>query len=168
MTTLAIDIRPADSRDARAIADVHEASWENAYRGLIPHRTLRSMIARRSESWWIETLRSSNAVLIVQVGGKIAGYATLGRNRSRALAQEGEIYELYIRPEYQGLGFGKRLFRAARVRLKDFGMKGLVIWALGDNERAIGFYEALGGADVAEGTECFEDKSLKKIAFVWT
>ena len=31
--------------------------------------------------------------------------------------QQGEIYELYLRPEYQGIGLGSRLFSAARARL---------------------------------------------------
>lgn len=167
MTTLAFDIRPAEHRDAFAIAGIHASAWENAYSGIIPHKTLNGMIARRGESWWKQAVRSSNSVLLAEVGGKPAGYATLGRNRTRQLAQQGEIYELYLQPEYQGLGFGGYLFAAARARLHDFGMKGIVVWALEDNSRALGFYEALGGLDVAEGTEQFEGKHLRKIAYVW-
>ena len=37
-------------------------------------------------------------------GDKVAGYANYGRNRARSLHFEGEIYELYLRPEFQGLG----------------------------------------------------------------
>ena len=35
-------------------------------------------------------------------GDKVAGYANYGRNRARSLHFEGEIYELYLRPEFQG------------------------------------------------------------------
>lgn len=167
MTLLAADIRPAEKSDAPAIADVHASAWMNAYSGIIPHRTLDGMISRRGESWWRNALSSSNAILVAEVAGKTAGYATLGRNRTRQLVQQGEIYELYLKPEYQGLGFGGRLFAAARSRLGDFGLKGTVVWALEDNSRALGFYEALGGIDVAEGAECFENRSLRKIAYVW-
>ncbi|MGB8819142.1 MAG: GNAT family N-acetyltransferase [Rhizobiaceae bacterium] len=167
MTLLAVDIRPAEKRDARTISGVHEAAWNNAYAGIIPHKTLSKMVARRSEGWWLNALSSSNAILVAEVSGKIAGYATLGRNRTRQLAQQGEIYELYLSPEYQGLGFGGRLFAAARARIADFGLKGMVVWALEENSKALGFYEALGGADVAEGVECFEGRSLRKIAYVW-
>ncbi|MGL4491193.1 MAG: GNAT family N-acetyltransferase [Rhizobiaceae bacterium] len=167
MTTLAFDIRPAEQRDAYAIANVHSRAWENAYSGIIPHKTLSGMIARRGESWWKQAVRGSNSVLLAEVGGKLAGYATIGRNRTRQLAQQGEIYELYLQPEYQGLGFGGHLFAAARSRIHNMGMKGIVVWALEDNARALGFYEALGGIDVAEGTENFEGRQLRKIAFVW-
>ncbi len=167
MTKLAFDIRPAAPFDASAIASIHEAAWDNSYRGIIPHKTLTSMIARRGPQWWEKALNASNSVLVANIGGKIAGYATLGRNRTRALEQQGEIYELYLRPEYQGLGFGNRLFSAAHARLKDFGLNGLVVWALEDNSRAMGFYEAIGGKDIAEGTETFEGRHLRKIAFAW-
>ncbi len=168
MTKLAFDIRPAATFDASAIAFIHEAAWDNAYRGIIPHKTLNSMIARRSADWWGRALGASNSILVAEIGGKIAGYATLGRNRTRALEQQGEIFELYMRPEYQGLGFGSRLFYAAKSRVSDFGLKGLVVWALEDNSRAMGFYEAIGGKDIAEGTETFEGRHLRKIAFAWS
>ncbi|MBN9252831.1 MAG: GNAT family N-acetyltransferase, partial [Mesorhizobium sp.] len=97
----------------------------------------------------------------------IAGYATIGRNRARELRQQGEIYELYLRPEYQGIGLGSRLFAAARQRLKDHGLKGMVVWALEENENALAFYAGAGGRDIAEGVEVFEQKAVKKVAFVW-
>ncbi|TIL75200.1 MAG: GNAT family N-acetyltransferase, partial [Mesorhizobium sp.] len=83
------------------------------------------------------------------------------------LKQQGEIYELYVRPEYQGIGLGSRLFSAARARLADHGLKGMVVWALEDNQNALTFYAGAGGRDVAEGVEVFEQKALKKVAFVW-
>jgi ribosomal protein S18 acetylase RimI-like enzyme len=144
MKTLSIDIRKAEASDAEDIASIHHAAWQGAYSGIIPHRALNAMLARRGASWW-----------------------AIGRNRSRDLKQEGEIYELYVRPEYQGIGLGTRLFGAARDRLAAHGLKGMVVWALEDNSNAVAFYEGAGGRDIAEGVEIFDQKALKKIAFVW-
>ena len=96
-----------------------------------------------------------------------AGYANYGRNRARSLFYEGEIYELYLRPEFQGLGFGRRLFTAAWKDLGQSGLKSLVVWALSDNEPAVEFYRALGGKAVARSSERFGVKSLDKVAFAW-
>jgi ribosomal protein S18 acetylase RimI-like enzyme len=167
MKTLTIDIRKAEPADAEAIAEVHMLAWQGAYSGIIPHRALGAMIRRRGSSWWANAVRRAASILVLDVGGTIAGYATVGRNRSRDLPQEGEIYELYIKPEYQGVGFGSRLFGAARQKLKSHGLKGLVVWALEENSSALNFYTGAGGRDVAEGVEVFDQKALRKVAFVW-
>jgi ribosomal protein S18 acetylase RimI-like enzyme len=167
MNTVTIDIRRAEPRDAQAIADVHHQAWRGAYAGIIPHRALNAMISRRGDEWWANAIRRSATVLVVEIGGKVAGYTTVGRNRARGLPQQGEIYELYLRPEYQGVGLGSRLFAAARQKLADHGLKGMVVWALEDNTNALSFYAGAGGRDVAEGVEVFDQKALKKVAFVW-
>jgi len=167
MTTLTIDIRKAEPGDAAAIAGVHHDAWNGAYRGIIPHGALNRMISRRGVEWWRNAIHRAANVLVVEIGGEVAGYATLGRNRARKLPQQGEIYELYLRPEYQGIGLGSRLFAAARAQLKANGLKGVVVWALEENAGALSFYWGLGGRDVAEGVEIFDQKALRKVAFVW-
>jgi len=42
-----------------------------------------------------------------------------------------------------------------------------VVWALAENESAVGFYQALGGQPVASSTEQFGSKTLDKTAFAW-
>lgn len=164
---MTIGIRKAEPRDAAAIADVHQQAWRGAYSGIIPHRALNGMINRRGAQWWANAIRRAATVLVVEMGGNIAGYATIGRNRARELTQQGEIYELYLRPEYQGIGLGSRLFAAARQRLAESGLAGMVVWALEENAGALSFYEGAGGHDVAEGVEIFDQRAVKKVAFVW-
>ncbi|MCO6051203.1 GNAT family N-acetyltransferase [Mesorhizobium sp. RP14(2022)] len=167
MSTLTIDIRKAEPADAGSIAAVHEAAWRNAYSGIIPYRALNTMIGRRGARWWTGALGRAASVLVVEMEGDVVGYATLGRNRARELPQAGEIYELYLSPECQGVGLGSRLFTAARERLQANGLKGLVVWALEENLNALDFYRGRGGRDVAEGVEVFDGRALRKLAFVW-
>jgi len=167
MNTITIDIRRAQPSDAEAIAEVHHDAWRGAYAGIIPHKALTTMINRRGRTWWADAIRRAASVLVVEIGGEVVGYATLGRNRARELPQQGEIYELYVRPEYQGIGLGSRLFAAARDKLAHHGLSGLVVWALEENNNALAFYEGSGGRDVAEGVEVFDQKALRKVAFIW-
>jgi ribosomal protein S18 acetylase RimI-like enzyme len=76
------------------------------------------------------------------------------------------IDELYLLPEYQGLGFGKRLFRAVRNDLADRDMNRVVVWALADNERACAFYQRLGGRRIARVDERIGGVSLAKVAYL--
>ena len=167
MKTIAAEIRFAESRDAGELAQVHALSWRGAYSGIIPFVTLGKMVERRGPEWWRKAIGNRAAILVIEFGGEIAGYATLGRNRTKALPGEGEIYEIYLQPKFQGLGFGTRLFNEARSLLRDRGMQGLVVWALADNDNAMQFYAAIGGEDVAEGAETFETVTLHKVAFTW-
>ena len=112
-------------------------------------------------------IRKGSRIAILQFGDKIAGYANYGRNRARSLYYDGEIYELYLRPEYQGLGFGRRLFTAARRDLAQSALKSLIVWALSENENAVEFYRALGGKAVARSSEKFGTRVLDKVAFGW-
>lgn len=167
MGTLAIELRRGVDADADAIASVHDAAWTEAYAGILPYSALNRMIRRRGPQWWANAIRRSTVILVLEIDGMIAGYATLGRNRVRTLPYQGEIYELYLRPEYQGLGLGTRLFLAARSELRRRKLAGTVVWVLCDNERAISFYRNAGGRPVAEGSEFFDGTRLGKIAFAW-
>ncbi|MHA1157205.1 MAG: GNAT family N-acetyltransferase [Alphaproteobacteria bacterium] len=167
MSTLAIDVRRAESSDAKAITAVHDASWRLAYDGLIPPQELSRIVSRRGPQWWKRAIGRGTAILVLEVGGVVCGYATFGPNRARNLRQKGEVYEIYLTPEYQGVGLGTRLFLAVRRELIRFGFDSVVVWALADNEIACQFYANAGGRQVARANERFGNTALQKIAFVW-
>src|SRR5437588_5931479 len=168
MSTVLIEIRRARASDAATVAETHDEAWRTAYQGIIPGAELRRLINRRGPAWWESAIRKGSRIALLQFGDKIAGYANYGRNRARSLYYDGEIYELYLRPEFQGLGFGRKLFTAARRDLAQSGLQSLVVWALSDNEPAVGFYRALAGKAVARSSERFGARVLDKVAFAWT
>ena len=110
---------------------------------------LARIISRRGPRWWDRAIRRGTAILVLEVGGAICGYATFGPNRARNLVQKGEVYEMYVKPEYQGVGLGTRLFLTARRELVRFGFDSVVVWALADNDNACRFYRNAGGRKVA-------------------
>jgi ribosomal protein S18 acetylase RimI-like enzyme len=167
MSTTLIEVRRAKPSDAGSVAATHDESWRAAYQGIIPGRELDKLINRRGPDWWDGAIRKGSRISLLVFGETVAGYANYGRNRARSLHYDGEIYEIYLRPEFQGLGFGRRLFTAARRDLTQSGMKSLVVWALGDNSPAVDFYRALGGKAIARSSEKFGDKLLEKVAYAW-
>ncbi|HVY20605.1 MAG TPA: GNAT family N-acetyltransferase [Bauldia sp.] len=167
MTTQVIGVRRAEVRDAEAITAVHDTAWRFAYEGMIPAKELTRIISRRGPRWWDRAIRRGTAILVLEVGGAICGYATVGPNRARNLAQKGEVYEIYMKPEYQGIGLGTRLFLAARRELGRFGFDTVVVWALADNENACRFYKNAGGRKVAKANERFGEVALTKVAYAW-
>lgn len=165
MVETVISIRSAREDDARDIANAHDASWRDAYRGVIPGRELERMVARRGAVWWQSAIRRGSRILVLDFDDSIGGYASYGRNRVPALPYGGEIFELYLVPEFQGLGFGRRLFDAARRDLASHGLNSTLVWALADNERATGFYRRLGGRVLRRAHERFGDEIRGRIAY---
>jgi len=67
-------------------------------------------------------------------------------------------------PQYRKISFPEKVIQ----RLFDLRLKGLMVWALTDNDSACSFYLSLGGKPIAEGAERFGDISLRKVAFAWS
>ena len=163
-----IGIRWSTDDDSDRLAELHREAWRNAYAGIIPGLALERMLARRGGGWWRRMHGLGARALVLEFDGSIAGYATLGPSRSRdGGTARGEIYELYLRPECQGVGFGRRLFRAARDRLGAAGLKRLLVWALADNAAACRFYRAMGGRECGRSHERIGGVRLEKIGFAW-
>ncbi len=147
MSTTLIEVRRAKPCDATAIASTHDDAWRGAYQGIIPGPELDKLINRRGPDWWDSAIRKGSRVAILAFGDVVAGYANYGRNRARSLYYE--------------------LFSAVRRDLVQSSLHSLVIWALSDNEPAVGFYRALGGKAVARSSERFGTRVLDKVAFAW-
>jgi ribosomal protein S18 acetylase RimI-like enzyme len=161
-----VRVRRGKPADAQALTGIFRESWQLAYRGIIPHLHLESMIRRRGPEWWASAVRSGDSIFVLEVGREVAGYATWGSARARGPYQ-GEIYELYLGPTYQGLGFGEHLFEACRHAMDERRIKGLICWALADNTPAIDFYWRRGGRPVAKAYDRIGGEKLEKIAFAW-
>jgi ribosomal protein S18 acetylase RimI-like enzyme len=167
MSDLLVSIRRAKADDSAGLSRVFETAWREAYLGVIPGLALEKLIARRSAEWWRVAIARGRPLAVLDVGQGIAGYVSYGRCRDRRLQAQGEIDELYLAPEYQGVGYGRRLFRAVRNDLHDRSMNRIGIWALSENDRARHFYESLGGRNVTEVEERIGGVTLAKTGYLF-
>ena len=143
--TNALTVRNASATDAAAVAAVHVAAWQIAYRGLVPDGYLDAM--RPEERAARYTFGSTDASLpqtVVAVGDRgLRGFATVGRARDEADGV-GELLALYVEPRCWRMGIGRLLIRHAHARLRALGFEEAVLWLLVGNEPAARFYEAEG------------------------
>ncbi len=167
MSDLLVSIRHAKPSDAAALSRVFDTAWREAYLGIIPGVTLDRMFARRSERWWRSTVTRGRPLVVLDIGQGAVGYASYGRCRDRSQPADGDNDELYLAPEYQGVGFGKRLFKAVRNDLRDREVKRIVVWSLADNERACAFYQHMGGKRIAETSERIGGAAMGKVAYLF-
>jgi ribosomal protein S18 acetylase RimI-like enzyme len=159
-----IKVRIAKASDGDALNRVFREAWRQAYTGIIPPMHLERMIRRRDARWWRNAIKTESNLLVLEVAGVVAGYASCGAARC-GKAGYGEIYEIYVAPVYQGVGLGEHLFEACRHQLDLSHFAGLLVWALADNVEAGDFYWRRGGRPIAQAKERFGTTQLAKIAY---
>lgn len=83
----------------------------------------------------------TSTVLVGRLDGTLAATVMVGHDGHR-----GTVYYLGVAPRFRGRGFGRRTMRAAEDWLRARGVWKLNLLVRGENERTIGFYEAIGYA----------------------
>jgi GNAT superfamily N-acetyltransferase len=153
-------VRPATPRDAKAIAEVHVATWQAAYKDIMPEDYISKMTVEKRQAYWREAIEFSEPQLLVATcNEQLVGFVGFDRSRdANTRATVGEIWALYVLPAHWGKGAGLALWDGARDGLKDEGCTQVTIWVLLRNERALQFCEHAAGFKR-------EMPSLKTVAF---
>lgn len=144
-----ITIRPARPADAPAIAELDVETWRDTYPGMLPRRFLVGLSRSRREIAWREAILIEPGEILVAVddGGAVLGFGSCGSNRGDR-GYEGEIFTLYVGPDWQNRGIGRRLLCALFARLVATGRNSAIIWVLASNPSRF-FYARLGGREVS-------------------
>jgi len=153
-------VRSASPSDAKAIAEIHVATWQSAYKELIPEDFLKTMTLEKRLAYWREAIEYSEPqLLLVLAAEKVVGFVGFDRSRDAGTKSSvGEIWALYVAPEHWGKGAAIALWDGAREGLKEEGCTQVTAWVLLRNERAIRFFEHSAGFKR-------EMPSLKTVAF---
>lgn len=164
-------IRPARASDAPGIARVYVDTWRDTYAGLIPVPALVGLSHRRLTQIWAEELArpASGQVVVIanDVASGIVGFGSCGKMRGDALPYKGEVFTLYVLPDFQGDGIGRRMLGRLFATLSARGMNSAVIWVLAANPARF-FYQTMGGKLTAVREQRFWGVDLREWAYGWT
>ena len=147
LTHTAVTIRPARETDARKIAEVHDASSQAIYRGLLPDEVLAHFSIPRREALWKRILsENKTTTFVLERDGVVIGFADAGptRDADKDPSVTSEITTIYLDPAFWGKGLGKALCRRALDDLRADGFEEVTLWVLDTNRRARAFYEKMG------------------------
>ena len=146
-------VRDARPDDAPRLGEVNVATWQRAYRGLVPDDYLDSLTPNAAEARWRGRIQDRAAgvhLLVAEVDGVVAGYATGGPYRTQQDAEPevtdgwGELWAIYTHPGFQGRGAGAAVHDELLSRLAADGWTTVALWVLRDNAAARAWYEARG------------------------
>lgn len=163
-------IRPAVSSDCRAIAEVHVASWKTTYKGIVPQEYLSLLSVEARADSWSRRLATAAPEFLAFVScdevGQVVGFVCGGHERSGQSGFDGELHAIYLRQEVQRKGLGTSLVRRFMFELRSAGFGSMLVWVLAQNPSRK-FYEALGGALVAEKRVDLAGTSFVEVGYGW-
>jgi GNAT superfamily N-acetyltransferase len=136
-------VRNAELEDIDAIAAIHVASWNRAYRGLVPEELSNERTLEFRARQWSEAFRREDAIILVACDeeSSLKGFASASLIESERFSSYLET--LYVAPEVWNMGIGSRLLAAVAKILLSRAANTLVLRAF-HYGRAREFYERLG------------------------
>ena len=170
-STTTFKVRPATLRDAKNIAELHNATFREAFKALISEAEIPSMPLEKRQAYWREAIEYSEPQVQVALDDdKIVGFVGFYRSRDKGTPPTmGEIWAIYANPAYWGKGVGLALWDAARESLMEEGCTHVSLWVPLANERALRFHELAGfkrdmasAKTVPLGTARIEEIRLKR------
>jgi len=165
-----VDVRAATAKDAPRIAEIHVSGWRAAYRGVVPDPHLQRLSVDQRRLYWSSAIAEGEPTVRVAEGcDGLAGWIAFGRSRDAgAAASAGEIWAIYVSPDFWGRGIGRELLNRALDELRAGGFASVSLWVLAKNERACKFYSATGFELDAWSTKTMEigGASLEEVRYV--
>jgi ribosomal protein S18 acetylase RimI-like enzyme len=162
-----ITIRAARAGDARAIARLDVETWRTTYAGMVSASYLVGLSERRRELGWRGVIQREprDVRVAVEESGAILGFGSCGPNRSDRFFA-GEVFTLYVAPDWQNQGIGRRLLVALFRRLVAAGRHSAIVWVLRENPSRF-FYERLGAHHVSRKALPVGGAAIDAVAYGW-
>ncbi len=145
-TSVDMQVVVAQPEHCRAVAELHVASWQAAYAGILPADYLSNLSVDQRESSWQQVLAERRSELYVaRTGTSVVGVISFGPCRDAdAPAKRGEVWAIYVLPGAWSTGVGRLLWETAHERLLALGFLSVSLWVIEGNVRAIRFYSSAG------------------------
>jgi len=165
-----ITIREATVEDARAIAEVHVATWQTSYSGILPPDVLAGLSAESRAAMWEEGLsqpRGNNFLFVAENNAdEVIGFVGGGKANELIKGFKGEIRVIYILEAYQRKGIGRKLIQVSIARLLEEGITSMLVWAFKDSPyRRV--YEKLGGEIIADKVYDIAGEHYLAVGYGW-
>ncbi len=136
-------IRRWTRADLPTLQQVLLETWLDAYGAFIPREDLAGYLQTHYSDAKLAALFEDADVTghVAEVDGAVAGYQKLYHARAE---QRLYLHQLYVLPNRQRLGLGRRLVACAEARARELGFKQIWLGVMVRNEPAVAWYRKLG------------------------
>jgi GNAT superfamily N-acetyltransferase len=142
-----VTIRPATRDDALAIAEIHVASWQYAYRGILPDDYLDALSPEQRLPMWTRLLASTQPGVHIAVADSdegVLGFYSAGPSDEGHPTNTWKLFSIFMDPTAMGQGLGRRLLADAEQQMRANGAISGVLRVMTANAGTRRFYEHCG------------------------
>ena len=132
-------IRRATDSDLQDIISIHVESWKDTYSNVLPAEFTTGQIDQALAKHWSEIEIQNQDIALVAEQDSLVGFAAVW---CRPVPF---IDNLHVRPAHRSKKIGSTLMQAVAIELIKKGHRTAYLWVFESNEKAIRFYEGLGG-----------------------
>lgn len=155
-------IRTGTPADIESVKEVAHISWNDTYAGIIPSPIQQKFLEQSYSTPMLEMRLERTILLLAEHEGQTVGFANFTKVDEDG---DAELIAMYMKPEHQRSGYGKKLLTDGLSRLK--GGLQLFVYVESENVKGRNFYEANGFQLLEEFEELFEGHPLQTAKYVF-
>jgi len=156
-----LKIRKATRVDLPGIASLHIQSWRNAYAEVLPKEFLDDPIEREFTRYWHNIDIGDEDVVMVAEDDDLLGFIAVWCRPTPY------IDNLHVKPSLYSQGVGSTLLISTAEELLARGHKTAFLWVFKSNQKAVRFYEQLGGVKMEEVPQDIFGHKIPSLKIVW-
>lgn len=155
-------IRTGNAQDITAVQEIAYISWNDTYQDIIPMNIQQNFLDKSYSVPMMEMRLKKTILLLAEHDGEPVGFANFTK-----LDDDGdaELIALYMKPEHQRNGYGKKLLDSGLTYL--LNGSNLFVYVESENHKGRNFYEANGFEFLEEFEELFEGHPLQTAKYVY-
>ena len=138
-------VRIASPADIVAVRAVATSTWHATYGSMLSAEAIDVFLRRAYSDYALRQTLNNGGLWVLETSGSIGGYIRLDVQDA-----VGHLNAIYIRPELQGRGYGRRLWRCALAWFEARRVREVQLSVAEKNLQARGFYSHLGFEETGE------------------
>lgn len=139
-----IDIRPAALADIDGMTRVVDSAWRENFKDIFSAEFIAKYTGDYCRDNFILALSFGNDIFVLLCDGEIIAVCVARACFEKLFEEYAEITLLYVLPEWQRKGIGKKLLSHTLRKMRGKGCKGAVLYTPEKNTSARKFYEKFG------------------------